>query len=94
MTAHLSGAEVRHADLHGCLRLAGAPGLALRRASSIDVPLQAVQRIPHHIRAALEVAEVALQELHLLAEGVVGSRLHNNHMHIEVHIDTQLALDL
>lgn len=78
MTAHLNGAEVRHADLHGCLRLAGAPGLALRRASGVDVPLQAMQRVPHHICAALEVPEVALQVLHLLAEGMVGSRLHRD----------------
>ena len=79
MTAHLNGAEVRHADLHGCLRLAGAPERqAPERASGVDVPLQAMQRVPHHICAALEVPEVALQVLHLLAEGMVGSRLHRD----------------
>ena len=72
----LDWAQVCHAHFNRSLSLAGAPSLALWSASSIDVPLQAVQSIPHHISASLYVPKVALQEGNFLAEGMVGSWLH------------------
>ena len=76
---HLVGAQVRHAHFDRGLRLARAPGLALGGAGSIDVPLQAMQSIAHHIGAAVQLPKLGLQKGHLLAESVVGRRLHGQH---------------
>ena len=83
---HLGGVQVRHADLdavvgcaHAALLLAGPrhDGLPAAATGDIDVPLQPLQRIPQHVCALrAQVAHVALQEGHLLAEAVIWRRLH------------------
>lgn len=82
--AHLDRAQVGHANFDGVV-CCSVPARSCRPAAirrHIDVPPQTVQRVPQHVRvpSAAQVAQMRLQECHLVLKGLIRGRL-RKHTH-------------